>query len=76
MTMFRMPLAIWALFITAILLLLAVPVLSAAAAMLCDLNAARASSDRQAAASSSLRAPFVLRASGSLYPGLCRWPDL
>ncbi len=39
MSMFRMPLAVWALFITAILLLLAVPVLSAAAAMLfCDLN--------------------------------------
>src|SRR6476660_5771974 len=39
MTMFRMPLTVWALFITAILLLLAVPVLSAAAAMrFCDLN--------------------------------------
>src|ERR1700757_3217149 len=39
MTMFRLPLPIWALFITAILLLLAVPVLSAAAAMLfCDLK--------------------------------------
>jgi len=39
MTMFRMPLTIWALFITAVLLVLAVPVLSAAAAMLfCDLN--------------------------------------
>src|SRR6201985_1863679 len=39
MTMFRLPLPVWALFITAILLLLAVPVLSAAAAMLfCDLN--------------------------------------
>lgn len=39
MTMFRMPLPVWALFITAILLLLAVPVLSAAAAMLfADLN--------------------------------------
>ena len=34
MTMFRMPLTVWALFITAILLVLAVPVLSAAAAML------------------------------------------
>ena len=34
MTMFRLPLPVWALFITAILLLLAVPVLSAAAAML------------------------------------------
>jgi cytochrome c oxidase subunit 1 len=40
MSMFRMPLSVWALFVTAILLLLAVPVLSAAAAMLfCDLNA-------------------------------------
>jgi len=40
MTMFRMPLTVWSLFITAILLVLAVPVLSAAAAMLfCDLNA-------------------------------------
>jgi len=39
MTMFRMPLTVWSLFITAILLVLAVPVLSAAAAMLfCDLN--------------------------------------
>lgn len=39
MHMFRMPLATWSLFITAILLLLAVPVLSAAAAMLfADLN--------------------------------------
>src|SRR5260370_9056842 len=39
MKMFRLPLPVWALFITAILLLLAVPVLSAAAAMLfCDLN--------------------------------------
>src|SRR5580704_12938059 len=39
MTMFRLPLPVWALFITAILLLLAVPVLSAAAAMLLfDLN--------------------------------------
>lgn len=39
MSMFRMPLSVWALFITAILLVLAVPVLSAAAAMLfCDLN--------------------------------------
>ena len=37
--MFRMPLTVWSLFITAILLVLAVPVLSAAAAMLfCDLN--------------------------------------
>src|SRR5258707_956570 len=39
MKMFRLPLPVWALFITAILVLLAVPVLSAAAAMLfCDLN--------------------------------------
>src|SRR5580692_481714 len=39
MKMFRLPLPVWALFITAILLLLAVPVLSAAAAMLFfDLN--------------------------------------
>jgi cytochrome c oxidase subunit I len=39
MTMFRLPLPVWALFITAFLLLLAVPVLSAAAAMLFfDLN--------------------------------------
>ena len=39
MKMFRLPLPIWALFITAILVVLAVPVLSAAAAMLfCDLN--------------------------------------
>jgi cytochrome c oxidase subunit 1 len=39
MTMFRMPLPVWSLFITAILLLLAVPVLSAAGAMLfADLN--------------------------------------
>jgi cytochrome c oxidase subunit 1 len=39
MTMFRMPLPVWSLFITAILLVLAVPVLSAAAAMLfADLN--------------------------------------
>ncbi len=39
MKMFRMPLPVWALFITAILLILAVPVLSAAAAMLfADLN--------------------------------------
>jgi cytochrome c oxidase subunit 1 len=39
MTMFRMPLAVWALFVTAFLLLLAVPVLSAAAAMVfLDLN--------------------------------------
>ena len=39
MSMFRMPLPVWSLFITAILLLLAVPVLSAAAAMLfADLN--------------------------------------
>jgi cytochrome c oxidase subunit 1 len=39
MTMFRLPLAVWALFITAILLILAVPVLSAAGAMLFfDLN--------------------------------------
>ncbi|MGC1481003.1 MAG: cbb3-type cytochrome c oxidase subunit I, partial [Chthoniobacterales bacterium] len=39
MTMFRLPLAVWSLFITAILLILAVPVLSAAGAMLFfDLN--------------------------------------
>jgi cytochrome c oxidase subunit 1 len=39
MSMFRMPLTVWSLFITAILLVLAVPVLSAAAAMLfADLN--------------------------------------
>jgi cytochrome c oxidase subunit I len=39
MKMFRMPLPVWALFVTAFLLLLAVPVLSAAAAMLFfDLN--------------------------------------
>jgi len=39
MKLFRMPLAVWSLFITAILLLLAVPVLSAAAALLFfDLN--------------------------------------
>jgi len=39
MQMFRMPLPVWSLFITAILLILAVPVLSAAAAMLfADLN--------------------------------------
>jgi cytochrome c oxidase subunit I len=39
MTMFRLPLSVWSLFITAILLILAVPVLSAAGAMLfADLN--------------------------------------
>ncbi len=39
MTMFRLPLSVWALFVTALLLLLAVPVLSAAGAMLwLDLN--------------------------------------
>ncbi len=39
MKMFRMPLPVWSLFITSILLILAVPVLSAAAAMLfADLN--------------------------------------
>lgn len=39
MTMFRLPLTVWSLFVTAILLVLAVPVLSAAAAMLfADLN--------------------------------------
>jgi cytochrome c oxidase subunit 1 len=39
MKMFRLPLTVWSLFITAILLVLAVPVLSAAAAMLfADLN--------------------------------------
>src|SRR6266403_259557 len=39
MKMFRLPLPVWALFVTALLLLLAVPVLSAAAAMLFfDLN--------------------------------------
>ena len=39
MKMFRLPLPVWSLFITAILLVLAVPVLSAAAAMLfADLN--------------------------------------
>jgi len=39
MKMFRMPLSVWSLFITAILLILAVPVLSAAGAMLFfDLN--------------------------------------
>jgi len=39
MTMFRLPMTTWALFVTSILLLLAVPVLSAAAAMLfADLN--------------------------------------
>lgn len=39
MTMFRLPLSVWSLFITAILLILAVPVLSAAGAMLfTDLN--------------------------------------
>ena len=34
MTLFRMPLVIWSLFITAILLLLALPVLTSASAML------------------------------------------
>jgi cytochrome c oxidase subunit 1 len=39
MTMFRLPLAVWALFVTSFLLLLAVPVLSAAGAMVwLDLN--------------------------------------
>jgi len=39
MTMFRMPLPVWAIFLTAILLILAIPVLSAAAAMIVfDLN--------------------------------------
>lgn len=39
MTMFRLPLSVWSLFFTAILLILAVPVLSAAGAMLfADLN--------------------------------------
>jgi len=39
MSMFRMPLTVWSLFVTAILLIFAVPVLSAAAAMLfADLN--------------------------------------
>jgi cytochrome c oxidase subunit 1 len=39
MSMFRLPLTTWSLFVTAVLLLLAVPVLSAAAAMLfADLN--------------------------------------
>ncbi len=39
MTMFRLPLTVWSLFITAILLILAVPILSAAGAMLIfDLN--------------------------------------
>lgn len=39
MNMFRLPLSVWALFITAILLILAVPVLSAAGAMLLfDIN--------------------------------------
>jgi len=39
MTMFRLPLSVWGLFITAVLLILAVPVLSAAGAMLLfDLN--------------------------------------
>ncbi len=39
MTMFRLPLAVWSLFITSILLLLAIPVLGAAAALLfMDLN--------------------------------------
>ncbi len=39
MTMFRLPLSVWSLFVTAVLLLLAVPVLSAAGAMLwLDLN--------------------------------------
>ncbi len=39
MTMFRLPMTVWSLFITSILLLLAVPVLSAAGAMLwLDLN--------------------------------------
>jgi len=39
MTMFRLPLSVWSLFLTAILLILAVPVLSAAGAMLFfDLN--------------------------------------
>jgi cytochrome c oxidase subunit 1 len=39
MTMFRMPLPVWSIFLTAILLILAIPVLSAAAAMIVfDLN--------------------------------------
>lgn len=39
MTMFRMPLPVWAIFLTAILLILAIPVLSAAAALIVfDLN--------------------------------------
>ena len=40
MSMFRLPMSVWSLFVTSILLLLAVPVLSAAGAMLAlDLNA-------------------------------------
>ena len=39
MTMFRMPLPVWAIFVTAILLIFAIPVLSAAAALIIfDLN--------------------------------------
>ena len=58
---FRMPLTVWSLFITAILLLLALPVLTAALAMLLfDRTMARAFSCRRAEAS---------RCSGSICSG-------
>ena len=80
MTYFRMPLTVWSLFVTAILLLLALPVLTAALAMLLfDRVAGTSFFLPEGGGRTAALAAYVLvfRPSGSLHFGSCRpWASL